>query len=434
METRNFSVSFFSILVIAGGVLSCGVLNHAAAAEHDDRLVIAVPPQNGKLAWKDVWREVVRQAGVELHVPFPDAGTVDLNSRSGRRTLFALNLLLNPDLHLKVDRQRNRLLVEIDRDAIRKRKQQLGSTLRRVTAREDSALGLHYDSNKLQRDHLVLLVHGFASAPKELRFMEARLVAAGHSTAQFGYRSRNGVQVAAEDLSSALQKFEDRHPQTRVTIVAHSMGGLVSRWMLEHSDLAPHCVSQLVMVAPPNHGSDLALPGLTGPPIRLPRVAITPARIGELVSDISGEVNVSLRDVRPKSMVLRHLNQLDRNPAVSYTIILGTRGRLNSDLPSAIEKLLRIYRHGRIERIVSEQFTYLQTQLGDEFLTGQGDGVISLKSGLLADVTDVLVLPMGHNDIVKPSSTVFDELLGAILTRIGRAADLPAGRTGKNPK
>jgi pimeloyl-ACP methyl ester carboxylesterase len=425
MEIRKYSSIVFSALLI-----TCVLLRVASASEQNDVRVIAVPTNNGTLAWKDVWREVVRQAGVEIHVPFPGSKTVDLNSRSGRWTLYGLNVLLKPDFHLKRDRERDRLLVEIDREAIRKRKQKLGSTLRTATAREDSALGLHYDRDKLQPDHIVLIVHGFASAPDELRNVEARLAAAGHATAQFGYRSRNGVQVAARDLSSALHEFAKNHPQVKVTIVAHSMGGLVSRWMLEHAELAPapKCVVQLIMVATPNHGSDLAFPGLAGPPIRLPLVEIVPSRVGKLVSDITEEVNVSLRDLRPESKVLRHLNQLDRNSAVSYSIILGTRGNLNSEVPSAIDGLLRLHRRGRVERIVSEQFTYLRTQLGDEMLTGQGDGVVSLQSGLLDGVTDVLVLPMHHNDILRSTSSVFEDLLEGIEARIDRA---PNGGRGE---
>ncbi len=59
-------------------------------------------------------------------------------------------------------------------------------------------------------------------------------------------------------LSDAVTKLLDQTGSTALNIVAHSMGGLVSRHYIEIRDGSPQ-VNKLIMIGTPNHGTPVAL-------------------------------------------------------------------------------------------------------------------------------------------------------------------------------
>jgi pimeloyl-ACP methyl ester carboxylesterase len=72
--------------------------------------------------------------------------------------------------------------------------------------------------------------------------------------AVFEYPNDGSMQESGEVLRHLLLKVQTASPQTKVSIVAHSMGGLIARCAIE-TDKQVGCVDQLVMICPPNHGS-----------------------------------------------------------------------------------------------------------------------------------------------------------------------------------
>jgi parallel beta-helix repeat protein len=69
-------------------------------------------------------------------------------------------------------------------------------------------------------------------------------------------RSANGdIKVYAERLSSKIADVKSRTCATKVDLVCHSMGGLVSRWYTTHG--YNDDVRKLIMLGTPNHGSEL---------------------------------------------------------------------------------------------------------------------------------------------------------------------------------
>ena len=67
-------------------------------------LFITLPSQNGKLAWEDVLRAVMRVAQLEDRVfdgTFP-TGSLDLTQSYSRLSLAALNLTLRPDIRFEI--------------------------------------------------------------------------------------------------------------------------------------------------------------------------------------------------------------------------------------------------------------------------------------------------------------------------------------------
>jgi triacylglycerol esterase/lipase EstA (alpha/beta hydrolase family) len=106
---------------------------------------------------------------------------------------------------------------------------------------------------------LVVIVHGYNSKPEEFDAFRGRLRTAGLACAVFSYQNDAAVDFSGRQLASALQALERQNPGRRVALVAHAMGGLLSRVVIEDPDMAGvGDVDQLITVATPNHGSNLA--------------------------------------------------------------------------------------------------------------------------------------------------------------------------------
>jgi triacylglycerol lipase len=73
----------------------------------------------------------------------------------------------------------------------------------------------------------VLLVHGWGSSPATFRDMEARLVRSGRVVYALALPGEDNVANAR-----AIRAFVAAHHLLRVDLVAHSMGGLSSRWFV----------------------------------------------------------------------------------------------------------------------------------------------------------------------------------------------------------
>lgn len=74
----------------------------------------------------------------------------------------------------------------------------------------------------------VLLVHGWGSSPVAFRTMEARLVRSGRIVHAIALPGQDNIANA-----KAIRAFVGAHRLRRVDVVAHSMGGLASRWFIK---------------------------------------------------------------------------------------------------------------------------------------------------------------------------------------------------------
>jgi triacylglycerol lipase len=74
----------------------------------------------------------------------------------------------------------------------------------------------------------VLLIHGWGSSPATFRTMEARLVRDGRSVYAIALPGQDNIVNAR-----AIRAFVAAHHLRRVDVVAHSMGGLSSRWWIK---------------------------------------------------------------------------------------------------------------------------------------------------------------------------------------------------------
>jgi len=105
-------------------------------------------------------------------------------------------------------------------------------------------------------ENIVVLLHGLARSPNSMSRMEAALKKAGYTTCNVGYPStRHPIETLASHY--VLPKIQACINGSRAPInfVTHSLGGIVMRQLAQ---LAPDLrVGRVVMLSPPNHGSEI---------------------------------------------------------------------------------------------------------------------------------------------------------------------------------
>ncbi len=145
----------------------------------------------------------------------------------------------------------------------------------------------------------------------------------------FDYENINtSIEENARHLKKRLEEVGLKPNRHRVLhIVAHSMGGLVSRWFIEREG-GHKFVQHLVMLGTPNAGSPwstvqewvtfaLAL-GING----LSEIFLPGKILGSLVNAIE-DVDVSLDQMKPGSEFLESLAASPKDPRIPYSVIAG---------------------------------------------------------------------------------------------------------------
>jgi pimeloyl-ACP methyl ester carboxylesterase len=188
----------------------------------------------------------------------------------------------------------------------------------------------------------VVLLHGLGRTERSMRPLEQRLEREGYRVHNLGYPSR---QHDAEQLIALLAAEVERccRDAPRVHFVGHSLGGLLARAYL--AEAKPPNLGRLVMLAPPNHGSEL-VDRLGEPFLRFALGPVAPA--------LGTDGNSLPRRLPP--------------PHFEVGVIAGTRS-INP--------------------------------IGSALIPGPNDGTVSVESTRLEGMSDFALVPASHPFIMR---------------------------------
>ena len=233
----------------------------------------------------------------------------------------------------------------------------------------------------------VVLVHGLDDPGKVWRNLAPVLVEEGHRVWLMRYPNDQPVVESALFFFDALKTLSAlgvRH----ISIVAHSMGGLVSREMLTRPTLAyadaarrrqVPAVERLIMVGTPNHGSPLARFRVLGE-VRdhMARLQKGEASWIGAILDGAGEAKI---DLLPGSRFLTELNARPHPTGVAQMIIAGISSPWDE---SDIQTWKRNWKQGVTDDLKGDIDALAGYLIA--MARGLGDGLVSVESTRLEGV------------------------------------------------
>lgn len=191
----------------------------------------------------------------------------------------------------------------------------------------------------------VVILHGMGRTAHSMKKLERTLIASGYAVWNKSYPSRSQTieSLAVGTIEPALSYCAEVNAD-KVHFVTHSLGAILVRYYLQ--DHAPENLGRIVMLSPPNHGSEVA----------------------DLLKDF-----------------------------FLYRWLCGPAGQQLGTDDKAIPRLLKPIA-GEVAVIVGNQSS---DPWFSPFIPGPDDGKVSVQSAKLAEMADFMVVPCGHTFIMK---------------------------------
>ena len=406
-------------LVLCIGVLLALAAGGPAAGGEDEVVSVEIALEDGRLAVRDLLEAVCREAGIDPGTRLDGVGwMIDVGSPLGRSQLGFLERLAPGAL--SVDVQEDRVVFRIERGRLEAQGEELVRAIERwvldtvgwrATDRRFGMSLVTPDDPRAPIDGLapgvrraVVLVHGLDDPGWIWRDLTLHLLDAGHVVLRFEYPNDQPIADSGDFFATHLRQLRAGGIE-RIDIVAHSMGGLVSRDVLTrrayyNSDGSGRgefpAVDRLIMLGTPNHGSVMArLRGVSQLREQASRLFSGDWSWREALADGAGEAG---RDLLPSSAFLRRLNSRARPAHTRYTIVAGRLSPVSED---EIESLARRARDIRRSIDGKDQVgAGLATSWLKELVRGIGDGVVSIESARLEGVEDMVEVKGNHLSMI----------------------------------
>lgn len=135
----------------------------------------------------------------------------------------------------------------------------------------------------------VVLVHGYGGSATNFAAVRASLIASGYATEDihaFTYDTNQTLRTSAAELDAFVDGVRASSRSRTVSVVNHSLGGLVTRWYLQKLGGARE-VSHVASLAGANHGTESANPCTSVPEFPAACVDMRPG--SELLRALSGD-------------------------------------------------------------------------------------------------------------------------------------------------
>jgi pimeloyl-ACP methyl ester carboxylesterase len=279
----------------------------------------------------------------------------------------------------------------------------------------------------------VCLVHGLNSSSGGFVHMIPWLEEAGYGIVIYDYSFNRPIGEScagfARDWAAFRRKSGDK---LSWAIVAHSMGALVARSLIEDDATLAGDVSSLILIAPVNQGSHLArvqtviqlMNGLQ---------SINEKKTSKAMMHLSDGMGESAQDMLPGSAFLEGLNRRPRRRSIPYHIVAGDSGLLTRDGRAQIEARFNLVnRNAGILGRLTQAATADLPELLDELTDGTGDGCVAVARTRLEGVTDHVILHANHAELIRAPLLFPDPGPVACMPEVLRWLKTDRGRLAKS--
>lgn len=176
-----------------------------------------------------------------------------------------------------------------------------------------------YDRKKIP----VLLVHGAAGSPQDWKYFIKGMDRSRYQPWIFHYPSGARLKTTSFFLRKKLYDLNRKYNFDQLFVVAHSMGGLVSRAALIEKDPQNRAVKLFISISTPWGGEQRAKTGVEKSPAVIP----------------------SWKDMEPGSDFIRNIFAMKLPPTIRYYLFFGHKGggslfRQNNDNTVTLESML----------------------------------------------------------------------------------------------